>query len=92
MIIFLYSMVVKNRNRIDFPYVSAFFKHLGKLQPTFKKGLTFFKKRQKENDVTHKSSNKLLIYAKHYGDTMHTGMDPLQNRYSSKKRIGLQAL
>ena len=27
MIIIFYSMVVKNRNGADFPYVSAFFKH-----------------------------------------------------------------
>jgi hypothetical protein len=33
MIIFLYSVAVKNRNGNDFPHISAFFRHPKNLEP-----------------------------------------------------------
>lgn len=63
MIIFLYSVVVKNRNGTDFPCVSTFFKHLRKLQPVLLEGgetliplnrFDFKKKGKRKNYVTYK--------------------------------------
>lgn len=102
MIIFLYSMVIKNGNGTDFPYVSAFFKRPRNLELTpleteetlipLNKVWHLKKKGKGQNDVIFKSSDELLLYVKHYGDNVDTVIDPVQNRYSSKKRTGLQTL